>query len=833
MFLSDVRERKFKDGIFLGDDVFKAVEDFNTALNIVSSGYCLPCIIEKEDGFYGAWAALGNDSPFIQRVVDTLMRFAKRSVLEGDAHRYDSVHDAWIASLRSDTGKIQWEEKDDIVNLSKQLELWRAPLFISPEERAAIEFTLVEPKRIDGSWIVKISSLPKTRSGLISLGQAATLFTPLKSFRGNQAEISIADAVKFMRVGANLLKNAGYCVNVPEEILGEHIFAEADIYEIPEEELSQKQRKEKQKFFKAKVSVVIDGTTLSEEDLVALLEQDSPFVFFNDHWIEIDRTELKDALRAMRNANSKPLRLRDALSISLGYSSATSLKTKTARAHGWLRGLLNELKGKDHFDLIPAPKSLKGSLRDYQLRGASWIAYLSKYGFGPCLADDMGLGKTIQTIAYILHLKENGLLKKPALIVAPVSVVTNWLRELKRFAPSLKTLLHQGQFRYLGLEFQRQCKNKDVVILGYSLLVKDFKHINNADFSVLILDEAQMIKNPTTHYAKAACALNVPTKIALTGTPVENSPDDLWSIENCLNPGLLGERREFSKLYSSQIETDAKSSMSKKLRHIVEPFILRRMKTDKKIASEIGEKYEVREYCPLTALQRRMYEDALASFKEDINAKEELSGIARRGRMFALLTELKEICDAPELFDEGSEVFPSGGKIARLKDLLESIFSGGESVLIFTQYVRMGHLLRKYIQEVFGKRTPFLHGGLSPSQRDAEIEAFNSSKDPTSFILSLKAGGFGLNLTKATHVIHFDRWWNPAVENQATDRAYRIGQTKTVYVHTFICPGTLEDRIDALLESKRHLVNEIITSGESFLLKMGSEEFERMVKLDG
>jgi SNF2 family DNA or RNA helicase len=294
---------------------------------------------------------------------------------------------------------------------------------------------------------------------------------------------------------------------------------------------------------------------------------------------------------------------------------------------------------------------------------------------------------------------------------------------------------------------------------------------------------------------------------------------------------LLGERQEFSRAFTKPIKEDSRNPAAAKLKRIIEPFILRRMKTDESIASELGDKKEIREYCPLTPLQRRLYEDALISFKSDNLADPDARN--RQGRMLALLTKLKEICDTPELVQGDLAATLSSGKIARLMDLLESVFEAGESALIFTQYAKMGRILRDHLKNSFGRRIPFLHGSLTPNARENEIKAFNDSVDPTAFILSLKAGGFGLNLTKATHVIHFDRWWNPAVENQATDRAHRIGQTKTVFVHTFISPGTLEDHIDALLESKRLLANEIVTSGESFLLRMSDGEFERMVRLDG
>jgi hypothetical protein len=836
MFFSDIRKRKFKYGIFLGDDVIAARSLFLYAAKLVQNGRCLPSLEVVDSRGYARWRMFSDDElnvpdtlpgavMFVRRSVDSLMRLSSRSVLEMEEKSYSTLHDAWLAALRNDSGLIKWNDVDELKEFACNINEWQSPLCVSQKERASLVFKLISPLSADGEWLITIPRAPSSRASLISLGQAASLFPPLKYMQGTQGVISIADAENFMRDGAKKLADAGYKIDVPKGILGEHVTAEEDIEELPNSSSSLQRR------FEVKTTIRVAGEIVTEAELEFLLAQDSNLVYFRERWIEVDKSILREALRELRATAPKRVNLYDAISLSLGISKQGRLRIAKARAHGWLRGLLNELKGKDTFDLIQPPQGLKATLRDYQLRGVSWLLFLAKYGFGPCLADDMGLGKTIQTIAYILHLKETSRLAGPALIVAPVSVTTNWHREFSRFAPSLKVYLHQGSFRMQGYDFDMRCRKVDVVITGYSLLVKDFKSISSVKFSTLVLDEAQVVKNADTHVSKAARALQVQNRIALTGTPVENSPDDLWSIQAFLNPGLLGDKLEFSKNFTKPIKEDSRSQATAKLKHIIEPFILRRMKTDEGIAAELGEKREVREYCPLSWEQRRLYEDAFTSFKTDLLA--DIDARSRQGKMLALLTRLKEICDAPELPAGDISVAPTGGKIARLIDLLESIFESGESVLIFTQYARMGRMLRTHLRNVFGRRISFLHGGLTPSARENEINEFNASKEPTAFILSLKAGGFGLNLTKATHVIHYDRWWNPAVENQATDRAHRIGQTKTVFVHTFISPGTLEDHIDTLLESKRLLANEIVTTGESFLMKMSDNEFEKMVRLDG
>ena len=456
---------------------------------------------------------------------------------------------------------------------------------------------------------------------------------------------------------------------------------------------------------------------------------------------------------------------------------------------------------------LQAPRGFAGELRDYQRRGVRWLQFLTEHGFGALLADDMGLGKTIQVIAWVLRSLEvwkfeglkvggdaNTQTPKPpsTLIVAPLTLLSNWKHEFSKFAPGLNVYVHQGEKRHLASGFRRTVAVADVTITSYNLLVRDYTDFSEIEWSALVLDEAQAVKNPDTQAARAIRALTPPKRIALTGTPVENSVADLWSLEEFLNPGFLGGRKDFSERFAKPIAADERSAAGKRLRHALEPFVLRRLKSDKEIAAELGPKREVREYCELTADQRRDYETALADFRASEHAQ---------GDVFALLTRLKLICDG-------------AGKLERLFELVETIFENGESALVFTQYAKVGAWLRDELGKRFGRRFPFLHGGLSAKERESQVQTFQTSKRPNLFILSLKAGGFGLNLTKATHVIHFDRWWNPAVENQATDRAHRIGQKKTVFVHLFISAGTLEEHVDEILERKARVADSVITEAE-------------------
>ena len=814
MFLSDVRVRRFKRGVFLGADVLHAADVFRAAATAIAAGRYLPTLEEAEEGFFARWRPMGvpeiaeDSAAFFARCVDGLARRGQRTALEEDSGRHETVHDAWLAALRSDSPRVCWPDEEELRVFARNLVDWRAPLVVSASDRAALRFSLVPPKDEEKPWRLVLADLPQTRLGLISLGQAAALFPPLRSLRGRSAELTRADADNFLRAGAQTLAAAGFAVEMPDGVTGEHLAVEA---ELTPGRTSAKGDAPVRQSIGAKLTIRVDGEKVTERELQFLLDQGTSLVFFRDRWIEVDRFVLREALRAIQSAKGKKLSVAQAVSFALGTGRVGRLRVDQVKAHGWLRGLLNELRGEEQFKVLPQPKGLKGTLRDYQLRGMSWLAFLAKWGFGPCLADDMGLGKTIQTISFILQRHVEG--QEPALIVAPVSVTTNWVREFRKFAPGLKVLLHQGGARAMGSSFRLACRDVDVVVTGYSLLVKDFRDFADISFSALILDEAQTIKNPDTRAARAARALEAPVRVALTGTPFENSANDLWALEEFLNPGLLGDRKDFEETFTRAIRDDARGSAAAKLKRVLEPFMLRRLKTDPGVAAELGEKREVREYCSLSVAQRRAYEDALTVFHED-SATEEPS----RGRILALLTELKLICDGE-------------GKLARLDELLAEIFANGESCLIFTQYAKVGRMIRAHLQEEFGRLFPFLHGGLTPAQREDEIAAFNADAEPNAFILSLKAGGFGLNLTRATHVIHFDRWWNPAVENQATDRAHRIGQTKTVFVHAFICAGTLEDHIDELLESKRYLANEVVAGGEAFLTKMNAREFEKVVEL--
>ena len=771
-----------------------------------------PVFVEENGKFCARWSC-----------DDETMRLRNRSILERP-DRIVSVDDAFLDALRSDDAEVKWPSKDELVDLGRRLDAWRLEQTADNVSCADVTFRISPPetgatkrRRADlppeMPWKLDVVLKERTEETLRALGFACRIYSPLRGMTGSSMELEQSEVETFLRIGAPALKSAGYSLELPDELAAE-VVAEAEM--VSESKIV---RSVEKKTVKAKITIRVAGEKVSRADIAFLLDQGSSIVFFRGRWIEVDRGILKNALKVL-DADGKQMSEREAMSFALGFRRARGLAATRVKGTGWLGKILDELKSGGSFKVLAKPKGFKGDLRGYQRRGYSWLKHLTDRGFGALLADDMGLGKTIQTIAWLMKRREADD-TKPVLIVAPVSVTMNWMRELAKFAPSMNVMLHQGKERLAGGSFLRAAKKCDVVITGYPLFVKDFRLLSEAGFGALVLDEAQLIKNPDTRMAQSARAFPCLDRVALTGTPFENRVTDIWSIEEFLNAGLLGPRSEFVEDFERPIREGGSAPAMAELKKALAPFLLRRLKNDPEIAAELGAKREIREYCVLSARQRAAYEVALARYA---NAPREERG--GKGHALALLTELKLVCDG--LGGDG-EIY--GGKVERLVELLESIFDAGESVLVFTQYVKVGERIKALIEKKFARKVPFLHGGLTPSARDAQIAAFNSAENPTAFVLSLKAGGFGLNLTKATHVIHYDRWWNPAVENQATDRAHRIGQSRTVFVHLFISHGTLEDRIDRILEEKRTIAGELVVSGESFLLKMSDKEFARTVAL--
>lgn len=582
-----------------------------------------------------------------------------------------------------------------------------------------------------------------------------------------------------------------------------------------------------------RIEASLGDNSISEEELNALVEAGVPFVQFRGEWIEIDPKEIRQVLKYMKRHESGEMTAADWMRLEAEDEgrlwkgmSVTGMETS---------GLLSSLMHGDILRNLPmrtVPPGLHGTLRPYQERGFQWLAALSGLGFGVCLADDMGLGKTVQVITCLLDRALNAPPEEkrdPVLILCPTSLLGNWQRELQRFAPSLSVHIHHGGRRVRGEGFLELAASHEIVLTTYHLAGRDSEDLAGVHWSTVVLDEAQYIKNHRTKQAQSVMKLSAPHRIAMTGTPVENRLGELWSIFHFLNPGYLGTYHSFRQRYVSGEGGDR----LRELHRLVSPFLLRRLKSDPDISKDLPEKLELKSYCPLTETQAALYQGVV---DEMLGVIGERSGIARRGLVLSSLTKLKQICDHPQLFskEEGRNTrSDQSGKMEVMYEVLDSISELGESALIFTQYVAMGELLVAKLTKRYGRAPLFLHGGISKRERDEMVHAFQEGEGPAFFVLSLKAGGVGLNLTKANHVIHYDRWWNPAVENQATDRAFRIGQHKNVQVHKLICQGTLEERIDELIERKKNLSEQVVGSGENWLTEMSNHELKELIELQG
>ena len=460
------------------------------------------------------------------------------------------------------------------------------------------------------------------------------------------------------------------------------------------------------------------------------------------------------------------------------------------------------------------------------------MVFLDTLGLGACLADDMGLGKTIQLIALLLHERQNSEPVGPTLILAPMSVVGKWRREIERFAPKLRVLVYQGADRPTGEAFDAVIGDQDVVLATYGLVARTGSDLARYRWHRVALDEAQKIKNPNTAQARAIRALSTVRRLALTGTPIENHLSDLWSISEFLNPGLLQSASEFRTRFAVPIEKLGDKERSAQLRRLIQPFLLRRLKSDPEVACDLPEKMEMRVFCNLTVEQAHHYELIV---NDMLGSADSTTGIRRRAVILAGLTRLKQVCNHPRQFlRDNGPLEGRSGKCERLVEMLEEVMEEGEAALVFTQYRQASILLHELLSKHLDTEVLLMHGGSSAAQRDQMVERFQEAKGDTRvFVLSLKTGGFGLNLTAASHVFHFDRWWNPAVEAQATDRTHRIGQTRRVQVHKFVCIGTIEERIDQLLEDKRALAEEIMSSGDGWLTSLSTKELGEYIRLSG
>ncbi|RCV65361.1 Superfamily II DNA or RNA helicase, SNF2 family [Methanophagales archaeon] len=715
----------------------------------------------------------------------------------------------------------------------------------------------------DRSLLVPAENVWKTRSNtltflkrrfenpqeqlLADLGKASHVFhdieTSLQTARPVGLELNAEQAYSFLRQSAPLLEQSGFGVLLPS--WWEKPNARIGVKLKLKPEVSDASGKVASSgLFGVKGIIAYDwevavgDETLSELEFEQLADLKVPLVQVRGQWVELRPDDVEAAIEFFKKRHgSGKMTLGEAMQLGLGADTVdleteVGLPVVEVETEGWLEDMLSSLSKGVKITCVKTPRTFKGQLRPYQLKGVSWLAYLNRFGLGACLADDMGLGKTIELIALLLHERSGKRKKKqaPTLLICPMSVVGNWQKEVERFAPSLKVMVHHGTDRSTGKIFAREAKKHDLVISTYALTNRDAETFAEVQWQHVVLDEAQNIKNPAAKQTQAIKKLNAEHRIALTGTPVENRLSELWSIMDFLNPGYLRSAEQFRKNFALPIERYRTKERADVLRRIIQPFVLRRVKTDPKIINDLPEKMEMKVYYNLTKEQASLYEAVVTEMLGKIEASE---GIERKGQVLATLLKLKQICNHPALFlQDGSALESRSGKLARLEAMLEEVLAEGDKALIFTQFAGMGIMLRHYLQDKLGCETLFLYGGTPKKQRDAMIQRFQEDHlGPPLFILSLKAGGLGLNLTAANHVFHFDRWWNPAVENQATDRVFRIGQTKNVQVHKFVCIGTLEERIDQMIEQKKELAESIIGSGEAWVTEMSTEQLREVFTL--
>ncbi len=842
--------------------------------------------------------ALAALSDFLGRVVDYLVRsaappqHAPAMAPQKDARRgqrktaraavFETLHDQWLYALRAADGCLEGDA-GELATFADQVCEWQRPIAVSVASPFRLSFRLEEPEVEGGAgvypgkhpWNVRYllqaaddPSLlvaaeeawhargPKAtilrRNGfdakeylLLSLGQASGICprieASLKTAVPTGYSLDVSGAHEFLTEKAAALEQAGFSVMLPAWWTRKgtklRLTARANVKSPKMQSASDLSLSTVVQF---DWQVALGEEKLTFEELQTLAKLKAPLVHVRGQWVQMSAEEIQAALDFWKKKGPGKATVREIVEMALGAGDSSGpLAFDGVTADGWMDQLLAQLHGRQAFEELPPPHDFNGVLRPYQIRGYSWLGFLRRWRLGACLADDMGLGKTIQTLALVQRdWHANG--QRPVLLICPTSVVGNWQKEAARFTPELPVMVHHGVARAKGAAFEKEAQRQAIVISSYALLHRDLEVLKDVPWAGVVLDEAQNIKNPETKQAKAARALPGDYRITLTGTPVENNVGDLWSIFEFLNPGLLGTQAEFKRTFFIPIQASRDPEAARRLKRITGPFILRRLKTDKSIIADLPEKMEMKVFCTLTKEQASLY---AAVVKEAEGELQSAKGIQRKGMILATLSKLKQVCNHPAQFlGDNSAIGGRSGKLARLTEMLEELISVGDRALIFSQFSEMGEILRRHLQETFGREVLFLHGGVTKNQRDRLIQRFQGdgengsghgpgSGGPNIFILSLKAGGTGLNLTRANHVFHFDRWWNPAVENQATDRAFRIGQTRNVQVHKFLCVGTLEEKIDVMIERKKEVAEKVVGTGEGWLTELSTTELRELFRL--
>lgn len=808
---------------------------------------------------------------FFADAVDCQMRAAVSTALTR-LHARKSVfydlHSAFLASLRSFDPAIRWGDASEIAAFAAEMREWRRPVDDLSGGDVCLGFRIADPADPDAEdpkWTLlpvavadgKVHPLSPgflarqepgvARRLLVALGQASVLApelsadAPSGSASSGAVRLDASAIHTFLKEDSAALRAAGFPVFAPswwsparrggdKPVVraaavrfktGTGLFSLDSLLDV-------------------KWEVALGGDKLAAGDIEWMLRSESPVVRFAGRWVAVDAGELRAAKEKLERLLRNPVSLRELVQLGIGSGVQGGVEVKVdpdvIPEEAKAGNLISMLGGAAKLERVPVPRGFRGKLRPYQRRGLDWLSFLYGWGFGACLADDMGLGKTIEAVSLFLAARAKGM-QEPVLVVCPMSIMLKWAREIAAFAPKLRTWIYHGHGRPRGVDFVREAQAHDVCVTSYQMLCSEYGAVKSVRWGIVALDEAQNIKNPRTAKSRAARSLGAGWRLALTGTPVENNVGDLWAIMDFLNPGLLLGQREFVERFQRPVVTGSDPRAQQELRRLTAPFILRRLKSDPEIVSDMPPKVEEKIYCGLTREQAELYAAEVRDIENGISSK---TGIARHGAVLALLTRLKQICNHPAQYlyvDDGGAVpadplAPSrSGKLTRLDEMLADVLAAGECALVFTQYAVMGGLLARHLSEKFGFDVPFLHGGVPMAKRDELVSRFQRPDGPPVFVLSIKAGGTGLDLTRANHVFHYDRWWNPAVENQATDRAHRIGQTKTVFVHTFICEGTLESHIDDLITGKLELARNLIADGDKWLSSLDDAGLRKVVEL--
>jgi len=717
---------------------------------------------------------------------------------------------------------------------------WRVDFALQSTEEPGLVVDAAQVWRAKGALRALARHVADPQETLLGeLGRAMRLYPdiegPLRTAKPSSLDLDVAGAHLFLSEAAPILLAAGFGVLLPGWWTNPSMRLGAKLSVSTPAQPGAAATKAvigREGLVDFRWDLAVGEHTLTEQEVADLVEVQQPLVRVRGQWmyVDADRLSRARAFLAKRSHGSGRMSVGEVLS-TLGArdDGPGGLPVVDVEAQGWLADLLS---GQVDHRIMPmsAPEGFTGALRPYQERGLAWLSFLESVGLGGVLADDMGLGKTVQLLALMcLELPQE---LGPTLLVCPMSLVGNWQREAARFAPGLRVHVHHGAERPKGKAFQKVVASSDLVVTTYGLVIRDADALREMSWRRVVLDEAQAVKNAATRAAVAVRSLPSSHRFAVTGTPVENRLGDLWSLMEFANPGLLGPPASFKARFATPIERHGNAEAATRLRSLTQPFVLRRLKTDISIITDLPAKIEMEVVCSLTREQASLYQAVVADMMDRI---ESTDGIERRGLVLATMTKLKQVCNHPAQFlKDGSRIGGRSGKLARVEETLDEVLASGEKALLFTQYAEFGDLLRSHLGARFGREVAYLHGGLGKGQRDDLVARFQdpAGDGPSLFVLSLKAGGTGLTLTAANHVIHVDRWWNPAVEDQATDRAFRIGQTRSVQVRKLVCAGTLEEKIALMIKDKRGLAASVVGTGEGWLTELSTSALRELFTLE-